>query len=157
AQLPVTELMSNTSLLIDDSGAFWDTASSELRFELTGFGAGEAFPDYVIKNLGFVRVDKRYRSASIKFRPDTVAPLAFARLMYWLAEEELDRVAVSAYKEGVWRDFLHGQKLGAFRAISSLVNSSERDGNVASEVLSRPSMVASLPEDCPLLRAVTLW
>jgi hypothetical protein len=149
--------MLSTSLLIDDSGAFWDSASSELRFELSGFGAGDAFPDYVVKNLGFVRVDKRYRSATVRFRPDTVAPLAFARLMYWLAEEEFDRVAVSAYEGGAWRNFLHGEKLGAFRAISALVNASQRDGNVGSEVMSRPAVPSSLTEDCPLLRAIEVW
>lgn len=155
--MPATEWMSNASLLIDDSGVFWETSSFELRLELNGFGAGDAFPDYVVKNLGFVRIDRRRNSASVRFRPDTVAPMAFARLMYWLAEEKIDRIAVSAYKDGDWRGFLHGEKLAAFRAISTLVNSSERDGNVADEVLSRPTVVSSLPAGCPLLGAIELW
>jgi hypothetical protein len=149
--------MSNASLLIDDSGDFWEASSVELRVQLNGFGAGDAFPDYVVKNLGFVRIDRRRNSASVRFRPETVAPLAFARLMYWLAEEKVDRIAVSAYKEGQWRGFIHGDRLAAFRSISALVNSSDRNGNVASDVLTRPTAISSLPKDCPLLAAIALW
>lgn len=150
--------MSGTTLLIDDRGTVWDSRSAQLRSELQCIGAGFDFVDYAIKNLGFVGVGKRGSSAAaIKLRPQTVAPMAFARLIHWLSEERLARMLVSTYALGGWQHALHGNTLAAYRAITAAMRAADRDGNFDHDVLSRPAAISLLPDDNPLREAFEYW
>lgn len=150
--------MSGTALLIDDRGTVWNSRSAELRSELQCIGAGFDFIDYAIKNLGFVGVSRRGSSAAtIRLRPQTVAPMAFARLIHWLSEERFARMLVSTYTLGGWQHSLHGSTLAAYRAITAAMRGADRDGNFDSDVLSRPTDISLLPEGNPLREAFELW
>lgn len=129
-----------------------------LRSELHGLGAEASFAEYTIKNLGFVGIDRRSTSAAaIKLRPQTVAPMAYARLMHWLSEERLARMLVSTYVLGDWQHALHGGTLAAYHAITAAVRAADRDGNFDTAVLSRPADLNLLQEGSPLYRAVQYW
>lgn len=150
--------MSSTALLIDDRGTVWDSRSAELRSELQCIGAGFDFVDYAIKNLGFVGVTRRGSSAAtIRLRPQTVAPMAFARLIHWLSEERFARMLVSTYRLGGWQHALHGSTLAAYRAITAAMRTADRDGNFDQDVLSRPASISSLQGDNPLRAALEYW
>ena len=150
--------MSSSALLIDDRGRVWNSRSAELRSELQCLGVGFDFVEYTIKNLGFVGIGKRGSSAAtIKLRPQTVAPIAFARLIHWLSEERLARTLVSVYTGDGWQHSLHGTTLAAYRAITAAIRATNRDGNFDHDVLSRPAAISLLPQDNPLRQAFEYW
>lgn len=129
-----------------------------LRSELQGIGADTDFVDYTIKNLGFVGIERRSATAAtIKFRPQTIAPMAFAALVHWLSENRLARMLVTTYVRGDWQHSLHGGTLAAYHAITGAIRSAERDGNFDDAVLSRPAELELLREDSPLHRAILYW
>ncbi|MCL4767328.1 MAG: hypothetical protein KJZ80_13940 [Hyphomicrobiaceae bacterium] len=150
--------MAGQSLLVDDSGRFWDSDSSVLRSQLQAFGADTDFVDYLIRNLGFVGIRRRSdAAAAIRFRPQTIAPMAFARLIHWMSEERLSRMLISTYVNGDWQHTLHGRTLAAYHAIAASLRSADRDGNFGHDILSRPTEVSVLPLDSPLRVAVEHW
>mgnify|MGYP005849731117 CR=1 FL=1 len=129
-----------------------------MRSELLCIGAAFDFVDYAIKNLGFVGVSRRSStSATIRLRPQTVAPMAFARLIHWLSEERFARMLVSTYTLAGWTHALHGSTLAAYRAITAEMRAADRDGNFDHDVLSRPAPISMLPEGNPLRTAFEYW
>jgi hypothetical protein len=91
------------SFFIDDSGSLWESGSLRLRLELTATQLGEQFSDYVVKNLGFVRLSRQRTSATVHFRPETVSRLALVRLLSWLADEKPERVIINTYVDSSWQ------------------------------------------------------
>lgn len=146
------------SLLIDDCGRLWDSRSTVLRSKLHGIDVDTNFVDYAIRNLGYVGIERRSTSAAaIKFRPQTIAPMAFASLMHWLSEQRFVRLLLSTYKERGWYHSLHGGMLPAYLAITEAVRSADRDGNFDDAVLARPANFKLLEENNPLQQAVHYW
>src|SRR5690606_6992593 len=96
-------------------------------------------------------------AATITIRPQTVAPIAFARLIHWLSEERLERMLVSIYTAGGWQHALHGSTLAAYRAITAAMREANRDGNFDHDVLSRPAAISLLPDNNPLRQAFEYW
>ena len=75
-------------MLIDDAGSVTDSRSLNLRTNLRAVHIGDGFDDYAVRNLGFVALQPGTRSVHIRLRPSHVSPVAFAGLMYWLAEPD---------------------------------------------------------------------
>ena len=97
--------------LVDDRGNIFDSASPQLRSELHAWGAGSEFTDYCICNLGFIAVTRTDRRARVRLRPHVVSPVAFAGLMYWLADQRIEAVMLSHLDQ----DWTHEVLGGKFR------------------------------------------
>jgi len=109
--------MQSSSYFIDDNGGLWESNSYRLRSELNGLASGELFSEYVLKNLGFVRLSQQPKSVAVRFRPETVSRLAFVRLLHWLTDEKPDRVLLSTYTDGSWQHAMIGKNARAFDAV----------------------------------------
>jgi hypothetical protein len=149
--------MTNPSILVDDDGNPWSSDSSQLRFEIDGFGVRN-FPDYVVKNMGFVRIDRRGQSATVWLRPETVAPSALTKAVDWLSSERIERVLVNSYANGTW----HPQIMGAaashsYASLVAILASSPSPGLRENRVLARFIPLSRLPKNSPLWRATKLW
>lgn len=149
--------MASVSFLIDDAGRLWDIDSFQLRAELDGFAAGSVFPDYVVKNLGFVRVDRRGQSATIWLRPATVAPIALAELMYWLVDGKFERVLVNSFLHDAWQHTMVGAAEKSFTSLATMLSSAAHLELSQEAVIARSSSVSRMPADSPLTHALQLW
>ena len=118
--------MANRSILVDDSGRLWDINSFDLRSELNGFVAGDLFPAYVVKNLGFVRIDPRGQSATVWLRPATVASPALTRMVSWVSDEKIERVLVNSLVDGAWQHAMVGATEKLFTSIAGLISAKAR-------------------------------
>ena len=149
--------MAVVSYLVDDAGRIWDTGSSQLRSELDAFGI-QNFPDYVIKNLGFIRLEGRGKSATIWLRPETVSPAALDCVINWLSAEQIDRVLVNAYENKSWHhQILAPAHAGSYSALLYLRKDWPANSEPRSRVLARSIDAMRLPSDSPLVRALTMW
>lgn len=149
--------MTVVSYLVDDAGKIWDTGSSQLRSELDGFGVLN-FPDYVIKNLGFIRLEGRGKSATIWLRPETVAPAALDRVISWFAAEQIERVLVNFYTNKSWQHkIMAPAHSGMYAALMQLRQDTPADHEQRNPVLARPLDAMRLPPESPLSRALAMW
>lgn len=149
--------MTNPSFLVDDDGKLWAADSGQLRYDLDGFGVRN-FPDYVVKNLGFIRIDRRGQSATIWLRPETVATSALVQVVDWLSGQRIERVLVNSYADGTW----HPQIMGAapsnsYAQLAAMLASSQAPGPRGDRVLARLVPLSALSENSPLWRATKLW
>lgn len=149
--------MRSVSYFVDDSGRLWDINSSQLRAELYGFAAADSFPEYVVKNLGFVRIDRRGPSATVWLRPATVAQMAVAHLMYWLVDEKIERVLVNSYVDGAWQHAMVGAAEKSFTALAALISAAAHTEPTKDAVIACSTSLTDLPASSPLADALQLW
>jgi len=149
--------MAVVSYLVDDAGRIWDTGSSQLRSELDAFGV-QNFPDYVIKNLGFIRLEGRGKSAMIWLRSQTVAPAALDRVVSWLTAEQIERVLVNTYENKSWQhQILAPARTGTYAALFNLRKDTSTGYEHRNRVLARPIDAVQLAPESPLSRALAMW
>lgn len=123
------------TLLIDDEGAVTDNRSLQLRSRLNAVQTGDAFGDYAIRNLGFVAIQPLHSSVHVRLRPTHVSPVAFAGLMYWLADQQPERVMLACLEQGDWQHQMLGNADAAAVKIAQIVSRAQRrpDDNFLSE------------------------
>jgi hypothetical protein len=141
--------------LIDDAGRTWDPQSLELRRSLNAVGLGPFFPEYTIKNIGFVELSRSAHGVSVRLRPAVVSPLAYAQLMFELADVNAERVLLSYFDTGAWRHEIIPTRERAFERITQLAapHLAAHDDNVRCRDLD-PSLL-SLPD--MFRRAISYW
>ena len=135
------------TLLIDDEGAVSDSCSLALRSRLNAVQTGDAFGDYAIRNLGFVSLQPTQKSVHVRLRPTHVSPVAFASLMYWLADQQPDRVMLTAWEKGDWQHHMLGNGDMAAVKIAQVVGRAQRrqDRNFLAEERTIESLAADDP------------
>jgi hypothetical protein len=133
--------------LIDDRGNLQDPLSSRLRIELQATHLAQEFPDYVLRNLGFICIHEQNNATHLKFRPSIVSPVAFAALMYWLADRKPNRIMLSTF-ETTWSHQVVGSHRIAIPKLSKLIEAAQNQR--ATDLLRRPRVPASLPDNSPL-------
>jgi hypothetical protein len=147
--MPTSATASETpNLLIDDQGEVIDSRSIRLRANLNALQAGDAFHDYAIRNLGFVGVQANRGRLHIRLRPSHVSPVAFAGLMYWLADKQPERVMLSKLEAGAWAHELLGSSAAAAPRLARIVNDAQckRRG----DLLARARDIETLAAEHPL-------
>lgn len=136
------------TLLIDDEGGVNDSRSLALRTRLNAVQAGDAFGDYAVRNLGFVALLPSQKSAHVRLRPSHVSPVAFAGLMYWLADHEPDRVMLTAWEQGDWQHQMLGNGEAAATKIAQMVARAQRRSD--DSFLAEERNIDALPTDDPM-------
>lgn len=69
--------------LLDDKGESWPAASPALQHALGTKRTGDALNDFVIRNMGFIRIIPTRTSTWLELCPDAVSPLALTGLLIW--------------------------------------------------------------------------
>jgi hypothetical protein len=105
-------------VVLDNRGYVWDAHSPKLALSLGSPIAGEALVDFVVRNLGYVALDRVGASARVRLRPAIAARRAIDSLIQQLRERPLERVMVSAF-DGSWQHELRPVQL-AMRRIGAL-------------------------------------
>jgi hypothetical protein len=136
------------SWLIDDQGNLHDPLSARLRTSLKAVHLAQEFPDYVLRNLGFIGLQETNGAAHLRLRPTVVSPVAFAALMYWLADREPTRIMLSTLDAGLWSHQVMGGHTVAVPKLANLIASAQDQR--ASDILTRPRVAAMLSSDNPL-------
>lgn len=138
--------------LIDDRGNIADSGSPRLRAELSAWGAGSDFLDYCVRNLGFIAVGFADASARVRLRPHVVSPIAFAALMYWLADHRVERILLSRLDQS-WSHEVIG--IEARQRLLDMMHLAPQSRD--RDLLRRPSDIAALGHDHPLLGILRLY
>lgn len=136
------------SWLIDDQGNLHDPLSARLRTSLKAVHLAQEFPDFVLRNLGFIGLQETNGAAHLKLRPAVVAPVAFAALMYWLADRKPNRIMLSTLDAGAWSHQVIGSHAIAVPKLAGLIASAQNQR--AADILTRPRVPGALPGDNPL-------
>ncbi len=141
-------MMTPSTLLIDDDGTVADSRSTTYRASLHALHTGDGFIDYAVRNLGFIAVDAQRASVKLRMRPTHVSPIAFAGLMYFLADKRPDRVLLSKLDRDGWQHEFLGSGDVAQPKLARLVARAQcaRDG----DFLAEPADIDQLPADHPL-------
>jgi hypothetical protein len=132
--------------LIDDRGNLQDPLSARLRMSLNAGQLAQEFPDYVMRNLGFIGLHDHNNAAHLKLRPAVVSPVAFAALMYWLADRKPQRIMLSTL-DGTWSHQVIGSHAAAMPKLANLIASAQNQR--ANDLLRRPRTPGSLAPDSP--------
>jgi predicted transcriptional regulator len=82
--------------IFTDDGRCWPEGHPALARALQTNRRGSALSDFAVRNLGFVRVERRRRGSLVAYCPFTVSDVALATLGRWLRGQGLERVALSA-------------------------------------------------------------
>jgi hypothetical protein len=135
------------SWLIDDRGNLQDPLSTRLRIELNATHLAQEFADYVLRNLGFICLQDQNNATHLKFRPSVVSPVAFAALMYWLADRKPQRIMLSTF-EGTWAHQVIGSHSLAIPKLAKLIEAAQNQR--ANDLLRRPRTPGSLADHSPL-------
>lgn len=136
------------TLLIDDEGGVNDSRSFAMRSRLNAVQTGEAFGDYAIRNLGFVAVQPSQKSAHVRLRPSHVSPVAFAGLMYWLADHGPDRVMLTVFEKGEWQHQMLGSGDTAALKLAQIVGRAQRRDD--DSFLAAEREIETLAKDDPM-------
>ena len=139
--------------IIDDNGHFHDPNAPSFRARLNAGASGDALTDYTIRNLGFIAVAKDRAAARIKLKPDRISPIAFAALMYWLADQRAERVMLSRL-EATWQHELLGDGAASAAKLMHVFRESRRPR--AGDFLREPAEVNSTDPQNPLLALMRL-
>jgi hypothetical protein len=136
------------SWLIDDQGHLHDPLSARLRVSLNAVHLAQEFPDYVLRNLGFIALQDTNGAAHLKLRPSVVSPVAFAALMYWLADKKPQRIMLSTLND-TWQHQVVGGHAQAIPKLTAIIAAAQNSRQA--DLLRRPITPHALSADNPLL------
>jgi hypothetical protein len=142
-----------TKSLIDDFGRIWDDNSTELRREFHATNYRGDFAADAIRNLGFVGMANTGNSLHVTLRPAKLSGITFASLMYWLHDQEAERVLISFYTDKYHHNILASQTKASnwLCELRSLHHIDEK------KIISIEQDIASLGEASPLTVALKVW
>jgi hypothetical protein len=139
--------------IIDSSGKFWPLHSQSLRKSYCATSYQGDFIGDTIRNLGFVAVAKRKGSVRIRLKPSAVMPIAFAELIYWLHDQQPERVLVSSL-EG---ELSHQLFCSAIAAADRLCVLRSRNQSATPDIIAARIPIEQLSTCSSLGRVVNLW
>ena len=125
-------------LTFDEEGHAWPTYSQTLSVHLGLRASVPALPDFLVKNLGYMRVTSQHNRAVITLRPTVAEHGALIGLMYYLTDNNFRSVAVRVYDDAIddWRHEIVGTVTSAIRHVAKLLSLS-MEGEQASSFLTR--------------------
>jgi hypothetical protein len=85
--------MSQAFIFIDD-GRWWPECHHGLADALGANCGGLELADYVVRNLGFLRVERKRNGALVTYNARIVNAAASARLRSWLVSQRISRVVL---------------------------------------------------------------
>lgn len=134
------------SWLFDDQGDLRDARSRRFVDGLQASIEGEQLADYAVRNLGFVAAKELNGSLRISIRPAVVSPMAFAALLYWLHDRDVDRVLISFFD----RDWSHEMLPSRRKAVRRLLARVDpgigaREGDFLQKLLPLDGLASSSP------------
>lgn len=138
-------------LVIDDLGKTWSTYSMDLGYQ-SGYALTRSeLPNYLTKNLGYVRLKGRDDRLVIMLRPTVVSDHAVIALLYYLADQHFSAIALQIFDdhEDDWRYELVGGHASAIEKISSLLAHDLKHQN-SSSFLSREVALDTIDSMPPL-------
>ena len=113
------------ALLVDDSGEVWPAKSSQLRQKLFCLNYPGDLESDLIRNLGFVGLRSTAKVLTVTFCPVSVAEPALARALYWIADQDPDRVCLK-FVNGTRVDEIVGGARQAINRICQVRNDIEQ-------------------------------
>lgn len=141
----------SVSLLIEDYG--------DIRVVAPGgeaaSGARAEEIDEAIVTLGFVEIQSRGRWARLRLCPESVAPIAFGRMMEWLIEAKIERFVLCCYRYGVWESRIFPCCKASLHQVASIVMEAKkvaRGGDVRVRSIAAERVPAG-----PLQYALDFW
>ena len=82
--------------IFDDRGNFVAVDSYALRSMLPSLQYNGDLARDLARNLGFIAISPRGAWTQIRLRPQVVSDVAFANLMYWLADNQPSHIVIDA-------------------------------------------------------------
>jgi hypothetical protein len=139
--------------VIDDEGKLWDTNSRDLKRQFYALHYQGDFAKDAIRNLGFIGVSNSGDALHVSLRPSKVSALAFATMMYWLHDQNVDRVMISFLTDTQQHEIkpsriLASERLCELRTVHFVQQTS---------VLAVEKAIDSIEAESPLLVALRLW
>jgi len=86
--------------LLDDKGESWPIHGHGLRIALGSDRSGDALADFVVRNMGFIRITPSKQSTWLDLNPDAVAPEALTGLLFWVHDNPEHRLVLRTVGSG---------------------------------------------------------
>jgi hypothetical protein len=141
----------SVSLLIKDHGQI--RLVPQGADEASGFNPHDI--DRAITMLGFVEIEPKRTWAKIRLCPESVAPVAFARMMEWLIDAPIERFDFCCYQNGAWQSRIFRLSKTSLHRVAALVRQA-KDAVGRGDIRVR-AIGADLTPTGPLRRALDFW
>ena len=112
-------------ILIDDLGEEQSWPSPLLAAQLGAVGADFDVVDFAVRNLGYVEIVEKAGAVRLRFRPLIMSGRAVAALLYYVAQCNPHRAALSWFDKA-WRHEMHGDSKALLQRISAILKDSQR-------------------------------
>lgn len=83
-----------------DDGSVWPDGHPSLADELGTRRMGSSLTDFVVRNMGFVRLEERVGAPQLRYSPLTVSTAALDRVLGWLDGRRQTRLVVTSPTRG---------------------------------------------------------
>lgn len=142
-------------LLIDDRGELWPESSNVIKKSFASTGARDGVSAYLVKNLGFIAIDKFGASLQIRVRPAIVTQAAIETALNWLSRDNFERLLLAYYHDDDWQFELVREPTLMGHRLIQLVNLHQlkRPG----DFIAAPSDVATLAHYPALQSLIDHW
>lgn len=141
------------TVIIDDEGEDWTSMPDFARYLGVQLQT-VTLDEFVLKNMGFIRVTVADHSLIVDFWPRRVRPIALARLLYLLHDENADRVAINA-RDHVAPQYLVVDKDLALTKLADLCEAHQAERS--SDFLFARCDASSVSDAHPFAKAVSFW
>ena len=138
--------------IFDDRGNFVAVDSYALRSMLPSLQYNGDLARDLARNLGFIAISPRGAWTQIRLRPQVVSDVAFANLMYWLADNQPSHIVIDAM-DGSTVAPIFSETKGALAHLIELF-SEKSGGRVRKEAA---LSIAKLPSGCNLRGLLAVW
>lgn len=142
------------TVLIDPTGEIWDAHAWQLRSRYGVAVSDSAFPDFLVRNLGFVAFTRSHDGCAVRVAPARVANPTFAAFVRLITEFEPKRTALALY-DGQWQHQLHRGSLSVRKEIMRRMLTT-RNGR-ADKVLSVSRRLEDLNRQSAISQLVDIW
>ena len=143
-----------SSWIVDDGGQLWDAASPALRQHLGCDLVGGDINGYLVRNLGYIRIEFDGKACRLFVNPSTMTDAAFATLVYHVSEQTFTSVDLSLFHKG-WEELHFASLQEAFDEIMRHVRM--RTITRHERFMSERRVLDDLTGDHPLARLHQLW
>src|SRR3712207_1810018 len=82
-------------LIVDDGGGVWPAPFDTLQLAIGCDAHPETFIDYAIRNLGFIRLQRKPHGLVATLRPRATNPVTFASAIFLISDLPRQRFIVS--------------------------------------------------------------
>jgi hypothetical protein len=146
--------MRSLDFIVDDDGEVWGAPFDGLRLALGCDANADVFIRYVIRNLGFLRLEQRRHGLVVTVRPSATNPVTFASALFLISDFASQRVLLS-YLEDVPAHVLCG---GTAEAREKLLCAMDQAEDVSERCfVSERRGLDEAPANSSISRLLALW